>query len=263
MPLGLPQSMPSLHELQTRVMAALLRATSEDAAPLVDLPNAAALARLQVYRNTVRANFLGALESHYPVTRRLVGEDYFRQAALEFQRRNPSRSGDLQRVGVRFPAYLGERHRRDGFAYLGAVARFEWLIQEALLAPGHPPLDLEKMAGVAQSAYDTLRFTLHPSLRLFESTYPVLRIWETNVNPESEPESIALDSGGDRVVVMRQGLQLRLHRVNHGEYAFLDAVRRGRAFAAAVETATARDAGFDTAMSLRRFVALEAIVDFR
>jgi hypothetical protein len=254
-----PPHMPSLRELQIRVMNALLDA-SADAVPLV-VPGDDALSRLHLYRNNVRGNFLDGLSSTYPVVKRLVGDDYFRQAARDFQRRQPSRSGDLRHAGALFADHLADVHAADA-GYLADVARLEWLIQEALLGAEHAPLDLEKMAGVAPSAYDTLRFELHPALRLFESRYPALRIWEANVG-EAEPEPIDLGQGGDRIIVMRHRLQLRFHRLSEGEFRFLDECRRGTSFAAAVEAADACDDEFDTVSSLQRFVALEAIVDFR
>jgi hypothetical protein len=237
-------------------------ASTQRAVSLVEPPNETALSRLHVYRNTVRSNFVDGLKSSYPAIWRLVGEEYFRQIAREFHFRHPSRSGDLLHAGQFFPDYLAELHRADTFSYLADVARLEWLVQEVLLAGDHAPLNLDKLAGVAPSAYDTLRFELHPALRLFESPYPAVRIREVNID-DAEPEPIDLDCGGDRVAVMRHQLQLHFHPLSQGEYCLLRALRRGEAFAAAIDAGGANDVEFDAAAALRRFVAIEAIVDFR
>ena len=267
--------MPSLRELQTGLMDAVLGAASPAAVALLRAPEAEAHARLDLYRNNARGNFRDALASTFPVIERLVGADYFLKVARDLQHAHPSRSGDLLHAGAPFPGFLATLHAHDEFAYLADVARLEWAIQEVLLAPEHAPLDLQKMAGVAPSAYDTLRFELHPKLRLFESNYPALRIWEANVAdaepgvgaaPEaggSEPGRIDLRSGGERLLVTHHRLRLRFHRVNDGEYRFADECRKGTPFAAAVAAATVSDAAFDAAAVLRRLVALEAIVDFR
>jgi hypothetical protein len=256
-----PQGMPSLRELQTRVMDALLSASAEGAAPLIDLPNETALSRLHVYGNNVRTNFVDGLHSSYPAIWRLVGEDYFRQIARQFHVRHPSRSGDLLHAGALFPGFLAELHPADEFRYLADVARLEWLIQEALLAADHAPLNLDTLAGVAPAAYDALRFELHPALRLFESPYPALRIWQVNMD-DAEPEIIDLDCGADRVAVMRHQLRLNFHPLSQGEYRLLDALRRGEPFAASVDAGGANDVEFDASAALLRFVAIEAIVDF-
>src|ERR1700730_5397699 len=184
--------MPSLPELQTRVLDALLTASPVRAIRLIAGHSGPAASRLGVYRNNVQGNFADALRSTFPVIWRLVGADYFRQTAREFQRHHPSRSGDLLHIGKPFPEYLAGLHLDDEFGYLGDVARLEWLVQETLLSAEHAPLDLQKLARVAPAEYDALRFALHPALRLFESRYPVLRIWEANLDGNAEPETIHL-----------------------------------------------------------------------
>ena len=264
--------MPPLHELQSRMMTALLEGTPEAAAHLVAAPaggtapagRAAATARaalqLGVYANTLRSNFEAALRSTYPAILRLVGEEYFRQVARGFQRRRPSLSGDLNQAGEHFPAYLAGLHAADDFRYLGDVARLEWLIQEALLAAEHAPLDLQKMAGVAPSAYDGLRFELHPSLRLFASPYPALRIWKANVG-EAEPGIIDLGDGPVCLMVMRHRARLQFENLSAGEYRLLAELQRGMPFAAAIDAAAACDERFEATLALQRFVAAEALVD--
>lgn len=255
----------SLHELQSRFMDALLGASLEQAVPLIASPGERARGQLGVYHNTVQVNFLGSLESTFPAIRRLVGADYFLQTAREFQRRHPSRSGDLLHVGQRFPQYLSELHAADRFRYLSDVARLEWLIQDTLLAAEHAPLELSKLAAVAPDDYDALRFELHPSLRLFESPFPALRVWETNVGGEAaartEPEAVDLDAGGDRLALMSRRLTLQVHRLSPGEAGLLQAIRRGASFAAAVDAGQAGDDEFDATAALQRFVSVEAIVD--
>lgn len=266
--------MPPLRELQRDLLAALLPGAAAStasatpaasAASLLADPRERAAARLGVYRNTVRGTFEGALRSSFPVIARLVGADYFREAARELQRHHPSRSGDLRHAGQPFPAYLARVHAGDGFDYLADVARLEWLIEQSLLAADHAPLDLEALSRVAPSAYDDLRFELHPSLQLFESRYPALRIWEANAgdaragDAPAEPPLIDLDSGGVRLAINRRRWQLEFHHVDRGEHAFLRALNQGAAFSTAVCT----EAAFDPSAALQRFVAAEAIVGFR
>jgi hypothetical protein len=254
--------MPALRELQLHVMDALLSGALAPVTGLISAPHAAAERRFRIYANTVQANFRDALQSTYPAVRRLVGEDYFRQTACEFQRLHPSRSGDLSHCGEGFPNFLAHLHSDDAFSYLADVARLEWLIQESLLAAEHAPLDLESLARVPPAAYDGLRFELHPSLRLFESRYPTLAIWEVNVGSEAEPPTIDLRSGGDLIAIVRRRLQLQFQRLSAGEHCFLRAFARGECFSDAVDCGGEADAAFDASLALQRFVAAEAVVAF-
>jgi hypothetical protein len=273
--------MPSLHELQSDVMRALLDEEPERAAALISARRIAPEQALGVYANNVRVNFIDSLKSSFPAVLRLVGEDYFFQAARGFHRRHPSASGDLQPAGSQFAQYLSQLHGADPYRYLGEVARLEWLIQESLLAADHGPLDLRKLGQAAPETYDDLRFCLHPSARLFASEFPCLAIWEANVGSEAEPEPIDLDRGADRVLLVRDGGQLKFHRLSRGEEAFLLALRLGERFAAAVASGCGHEidggsgheidapgvldsaAGFDPAAALRRFVLAAVIVDFQ
>jgi hypothetical protein len=130
------------------------------------------------------------------------------------------------------------------------------------LAADHAPLDLQKLGAVDPAAYDSLHFQLHPTLRLFESRYPILRIWEANIDDRTEPELIDLDSGFDCLGIMRQSLELRFHRLSRGEHGFLHALEQGENFAAALDIGNAGDAEFAAGVVLRRFVAAAVIVDF-
>ena len=255
--------MPSLRELQSDFLDALLSGELERVAPLLTRSGAEPARRVGVYRSNVQGNFIDSLRSTFPAIWRLVGEDYFRQTAREFQKSHPSRSGDLLHVGRGFPDYLAELHRDDQYGYLADVARLEWLCEEVLLAAEHPPLDLERLRLLAPSAYDALRFELHPALRLFESPFAALRIWEANAASEEEPEVIDLGSGPDRLAVMRQRLKLKFYPLSRGEYRFLSALRDGAAFGAAIENGSACDEEFDAGAALQRFVAAEIIVDFQ
>jgi hypothetical protein len=134
--------MPSLRELQSGVMRALLDGEPDGALPLIAARGIAPKHRLDVYASNARANFIESLISSYPAVRRLVGEDYFRQCARGFHTRHPSLSGDLQSAGAGFAKHLSELHGDDEFRYLSEVARLEWLVEESLLAADHGPLDL-------------------------------------------------------------------------------------------------------------------------
>ncbi len=265
--------MSSLRELQRDFMRTILDdPASATALPVV--PNGIAAAqRLQVYECNARANFSSALALSYPVIRRLVGADYFEQCARGLAREHPSRGGDLHPAGAPFPAYIEALHRDGEYRYLGDVARFEWLLQEALLAADHAPLDVGKLAAVAPAAYDRLRFHLHPSLRLFESAFPCLAIWRANSAPEEPPVIDLNGAPRERIAMLRNGPVdgPSFHALSAGEHAFLAALESSASFASAIEAgaagaasagaASAADA-FDAGAALRRFVLAAVIVDF-
>jgi len=258
--------MPGLRELQSDFLAAIL---GDDAAAAAGarierelVAGEYGIARgLAIYANNAEHHVSDSLRKSFPVVHRLVGAAYFAQCAREFRREHPSRSGDLQHLGAGFPAYWQRRHGDDGYRYLADVARLEWLYEEASAAADHPPLDLAKLARVAPAAYDMLRFRLHPSLRLFESKFPTLAIWEANRRTEQEPELIDLGSGGERLMLARKGDGIALHRLTVGEFVFLQQIVQARGFTDCISAAEEADVGFSATAALEKFVREQVIVD--
>src|SRR5579863_9947696 len=61
--------------------------------------------RFAVYRNNVAVGLTRALEARFPVTRRLVGDDFFRAAAGAFLAVHKPRDAVLVRFGAEFPEF--------------------------------------------------------------------------------------------------------------------------------------------------------------
>jgi hypothetical protein len=198
--------------------------------------------RLRIYRGNIIENYTASLRSSFPVLVRLVGEDYFRDAARQLHATRPSLSGDLANVGEALAAFLLERHGADQYRYLADVARFEWLCRRSSLAAGHAPFDLAKLASVGHDDHHTLRFALHPSVNLFESPYPCLQIWQSHAEQRIDDE-------------------LTFHSLNESEHIFLRALESDYPLGTAIEVAMAADAAFDAAKMLERSVTTHLIVD--
>jgi hypothetical protein len=141
------------------------------------------------------------------------------------------------------------------------VARLEWARQESLNSADHPPLDLEKLAAIAPSNYAELRFQLHPASRLFESEFPCWRIWQANVAHDGKPEIVDLATGGDRLLLTRNVLQIEVHLLSRGEFSFLAGLQEGKPFGQTVEQGAQGDSEFDAAAALQKFVLARVIVD--
>lgn len=167
-------------------------------------------ARLRIYRNNSRAMFEGALERTYPVLRRRVGEDYFRQLAHGYRERHPSRSGDLHWVGRDFPAYVSETLGDSEYAWLAELAALEWVCECALVATYRAPLGIEALTGLDPDALGDARLKLQDSLHCVASSFPVLDVWRAN-QPEAAGEAVDLALGGQCVLVScgDEGLELR------------------------------------------------------
>ena len=249
--------MPALRELQEQFVAALFDSADERAASHIVANGVTPVERLDIYRNNLREGFIKALAIAYPVVERLVGVDYFRQLALEFQKAHPSRAGNLHHAAAPFPAYLRERFAGTEFTYLADVAALERAHEEALIAAEAEAITADALRGIAPDRYEHLRFELHPACSLVQSAYPIVRIWRANQSDAPADDIIDIDSGGDTVLVLRTPECIEFHFLPAAEFAALDALARGEPLGLALERAQATDPDFDLGAALRRFITLK------
>jgi hypothetical protein len=250
----------SLRDVQRAFARALTAADAREISGLVAHRGIEPAARLRIYRNNHRENSLAALRSTYPVIERLVGEDYFRQAACEFLAHHPSRSGNLDALGERFPQYLADCFAGGEYRYLPDVARLEWSCQEVLAAPEHAPLDLATLRSLPPDRHASLVFQLHPATRIVASRFPVLRIWQANQPHSDASDRIELGEP-QRVLVSRAASALEFRLLNAPDSEFLAGAARAETFESCAEHAQALG-DFDAAATLRRFVSAGVIVGF-
>jgi hypothetical protein len=255
--------MTGLRDLQQRFVRALAGDPDEPLENLVVRRGIAPAERVSVYRANVQSSFRGAMELGFPAIARLVGTQYFRQMVGEYQGRHPSRSGSLQQVGAEFSGYVATVFRGSPYAYLGEVAEIEWAYQEILIAAEHGPLDIARLAALAPDEYSGLRLTLHPAVRTLESRYPLVRIWRANRRETLDSTPIDLNSGGERILLQRRGLDVLIHRLQAADFAFLESVARGAPLSDALEAAARAEPDIDTAAMVTHYVRSEVVVDFR
>lgn len=233
--------MPSLRDLQVRFADGLLREAG-DIGKFIAPGRFAPERLLQVYRNNVFESLGGALRAVYPVVERLVGSGFFAYAAHEFIRAHPPTSGNLHDFGHGFADFLAAFEPARELAYLPDTARLEWAWHEAFHAAEAEALDLGALATIPAARHGAIRFTLHPSVRLLRSPYPILKIWQTNQDGYPGDRQVALAAGSAHLLVARNLLNVAITPLSAGSYALLDAFARGARFAAACDAALAADA---------------------
>jgi hypothetical protein len=156
--------MPTLLEVQQAMHVSLVQ--SHDPAITAFLAEPAAVARLNIYRNTFMTSLTKALRLCYHVVQRLVGEEFFEAAAQLFVTQNPPRAAYLDQYGSDFPEFLRHLQPAASVPYLADMASLEWAVNCALHALDAELLELSKLASVAPDDQYRVRLVAHPSVRL-------------------------------------------------------------------------------------------------
>jgi len=219
--------MASLRDLQHSFAAALRDPTRECTVTPAD--------NLGIYRNNASHNFAAALAGSFPVLRRRVGDDYFRQLAALYRERHPSRSGDLHWVGRRFAPFLAEHLANGDYAWLAELARLEWAREESAVSLEVPAVGLEALAAYAPETLEHLTFALQPSLRLLDSAYPVFSVWMANQTESAPPvdQSMGRERGLSRI--RREFVEIQ--KLPADVFSYISALANGIPFGAAMTTA--------------------------
>jgi hypothetical protein len=248
----------ALRELQRQFVREVLHRDAPGLADRIVAGGLPVARRVGIYRTTARENFALALEAAFPLLHRCLGHEEFRQLAWTYQRACPSPSGNLFHVGRQLPGFLADRVAPDE-GHLVDVARLEWAIQEALVAPDGPAsLDLAALAAVPTDALAGIRFRPHPSARLLATGFAVFALWEALQAGQPLP---AAAPGAEHLLVLRRPGGVELQRVPPADFAWLGAVRDGADFATAAAALPGADPAALGAL-LVRAVASGAVTSF-
>ncbi len=239
----MPDRTPSDREAFDK-LADILRAPQPPVAPfdyMGDTDKTAAA--LAVYRNNIRSSLSKALTDKFPVVAQLVGEEFFKFAAAEYFNTAPPSSPMIADYGDRFPEFLDAFEPARSVPYLADMAQLEIAWLEAYRAADAEPLDTQAILAAGDGDPSDLVFTLHPSLRLFKSSFAVGSIWRRHQSDAASEDINA--SAGECILIIRPEREVRLSIINAGAFAALERLNAGDNVADALGHAAAIDDSFD------------------
>lgn len=194
-----------------------------------------ATARLGIYKNNVFVRLVDALAANYPAVARLVGDEFFRFAALEYLAERPTRERTLLHFGADFAQFLEGFEPAASVPYLPDVARLEHFYLLAYHAAEAEPIDERTFCALVGDSESDPQVALHPSASLFSSAYPVSRIWELNVNGANLEQEVNIPGGREFLLVIRPRATVEVRRVSKGAFAALVAILAGRSYEHALD----------------------------
>jgi hypothetical protein len=251
--------MLALPELQGAFRDALLDGSARRILREIDGRGVGAAGALAIYRNHLRLSLTAALRTTFPVVCRLVDERFFGFAAHAYIQANPPAGPCLAEYGGSFADFLAGFAPCRGLPYLADVARLEWALNLAQIAPHAPRLDRAALADVPPDALPGLRFTFDPAVRLLASSFPVDRIWRANQEPVAGVVELA---GAGRIEVRRGAAGPCFETLHPAAFAFRQALHRGLPLGAAADEAASTDPMFDLTLELGRMIRQDAFSSF-
>jgi hypothetical protein len=239
---------------QQAFAAALLQPGSDVPAGVTSARGAADPLRFAVYRNNVFVGLVRALAQRFPVTERLVGEDFFRGMARTYAAGRKPESPLMFEYGRDFPDFVASFLPAATLPYLADVARLEAAWTDAYHAADVESLDIAALAAIPADRIDAVRFVPHPAARLIHSVHPAGSIWAGHRNdPVTPPASWVPET----VLVVRPRMEVSVRVLPARDGGFAEALLAGETLGAAAR-AVSDESDFDFGAALVGLVTLGA-----
>ncbi|WP_216665262.1 DUF2063 domain-containing protein [Pseudoruegeria sp. HB172150] len=208
---------------------------------LINPSGAPANKRFDVYRNNVAVSLTEALESAFPILRKLLGEPNFKLLAGAYLRKHPPSSPLMMFYGEAMPEFLRSFDPVRDIGYLPDVARLELAMRQSYHAADSEPIKPESLHGMPPEHLMAARLELAPAARLIRSRWPVYSIWRYNT--ESDAPKPAAE--GQNVLITRAEFDPAPNLLPPGGGTFLAALLTRETFGAALESAVEQVPDFD------------------
>lgn len=145
--------------------------------------------QLGIYRRNYTGSLQKVLQQIYPACYRILGPDYFHTLCRDYYLLHPSTDADLNIYGEHFNRLLQSQtesnERLNGYEYLYDLATLEWNWHKSYYAQNDSTFDFEQFSLLSADQHSEVIFTLSHPLSLQSSVYPVLDIWNDNLNEEA------------------------------------------------------------------------------
>ncbi len=198
-----------------------------------------------VYRNTIVKGCVDALEANFPAVARLVGLEWFRDAARTFALEHPPTEPCLLRYGdAGFPDFLAGIPTAAHLDYLAGVARLDVLWRESHAAADALVFDSAALVKFSPEQLGAQVLQPHPATRwAWFAHQPVPTLWSRSRTRTHEGDELPWQAEG--LLLLRPAGGVQWQPLTEGSCAFLDACADGQTVAAAAAAALHTDPDTD------------------
>ena len=223
--------------------------------PLVALTRQPAFA---VYRNTVMKACVDALQANFASVARLMGNEWFRAAAVIYVAAQPPADARLLRYGASLPDFLAAFEPARELPYLADVARLDHDWTE-VHAAADAATDPAAFATLSPQALGATRVAPHPAARWrWFDGQPVFSIWSRNRGGCDDDSEIPWQ--GEGALLTRRDGAVVWRAASPADCAFLDACIGGARVIDAAEAALRAEPQADLADLLAGLLRADALV---
>ena len=218
---------------QAAFQAAILDPEAAVPDGVINPDGAPAQKRFNVYRNNVAVSLSDALETAFPVVRKLVGDAFFRAMAGVYLRKHPPKSPLMMFYGDAMPQFLGRFGPAKSIAYLPDIARLELALRHSYHAADATPIDAHALSTRAPDALMSAKLRIAPATQTVSSDYPIHAIYRANTQTDAPKPVMQAES----VLITRAAFDPEIHPINAAAATCVAALQKGQSLGQAMATA--------------------------
>lgn len=192
--------------------------------------------RFDVYRNNVAVSLVEALQSGFPVVKKLVGDEFFTAMAGIYWRAHPPKSPVLTLYGDDFAEFLAGFPPAASVPYLPDIARLEYALRLSYHAADTDPVDPTTLTDLSAEHLMQLVFRFAPAVCVIASRWPIFGIWQANTMANAP----AAGTEPETVLITRPEFDPIPTPLSAGEAAFITALLSGALLGEAAEAGAAK-----------------------
>lgn len=196
---------------------------------------------MSVYADGYPLRVREALAEVFDAVHHVLGDERFSKLCFAYAEKFGADDYNLNFAGREFPDFIGNSSVPSAFPFLADLSKLEWAIWEAFHAFDGAPLSPDKIAGIPLEEWDGAKVRFQPSARLVSSAWPVLDIWRAR---KEDPEKVKIDtSRPQRVLIGRNGLEVRCELIDENQFHLLEALLAGKSLGEACEALSDLEGG--------------------
>jgi hypothetical protein len=200
------------------------------ASALLAPPRGTTEGRWRIYRDGYLIRLAEAIENDYAAIKRILGDGAFASLCSRYLAAFPPSSHDIGRSGVNLPEFLVTDALTSDLPFLPDLARFEWAMTEAVVAPDSPTCRSDTLVELAPELLLDLVISPCPGSVVIRSEWPLGDLWACR-DKEDREISVDVIDRPSRILVFRRGLSVQWRAASKEEARFLESVSGGATLA--------------------------------
>lgn len=165
--------------------------------------NLSARESINIYRSSFESAFINVLIATFPVCKKIVGDEFFKNMAKCYIQQQASFSTNIDHYGKFFPNFIRSFSHTQSLPYLGDTATLEWLLQCTAEGDDYISSTLASLQDIPEEQQSNIIFKTPNNSFLFYSPFPINKIWEFNQDNYAGPDQLQLDNQSCFLIIWR------------------------------------------------------------